>query len=234
MPEEQTDIDASASRMTVKVWDLPTRVGHWLAVVLLLSLWWTAHYHFLDWHSRLGYALLALLIFRVYWGFCGSSTARFDRFLRGPLSVVDYGRKLLGRTMQYDDLGHNPIGGWSVIILLVLMFLQTVVGLFVVDIDGLNSGPLSALVNFDTGRHLARLHHVVFNVLLIFASVHIAAALFYLLCMKQNLIKPMVTGRTDLPKANVDCANSLEFASSLRASLGVVLAVLLTWAIVSL
>jgi cytochrome b len=121
-----------------------------------------------------------------------------------------------------------------VVILLALMALQVTLGLFAVDIDGLDSGPLSSFVNFDMGRRLARLHRTVFDILLVFASLHIAAVLFYLLFMRRNLISPMITGSIENREARDDLATAPIIASSLRTALGVALAIVLTWAIISI
>jgi cytochrome b len=219
----------------IQIWDMPIRAVHWLTVILLPALWWTAHEHALSWHNRLGYALLCLLIFRIYWGFAGSSTARFKAFLRGPSALLEYGRRMFERKAYIGPLGHNPIGGWSVLILLALLALQVALGLFAVDIDGLDSGPLSSFVNFDVGRRLARLHHTVFDILLVFVSLHIAAVLFYLICMKRNLISAMITGSIENREAGGDRAAGLIIVSSpLRTTLGVAIAIVLTWAIISI
>src|ERR1700727_1517407 len=168
-------IRARSGGAKIRIWDMPTRAVHWLIVILLVALWWTAHDHALNWHNRLGFVFLGLLIFRIYWGFAGSHTARFKLFLRGPTALLEYGRKVFEGKPYRGPLGHNPIGGWSVLILLALMALQVGLGLFAVDIDGLDSGPLSSFVSFDMGRRLARLHHRVFDILLVFASLHISA-----------------------------------------------------------
>ena len=146
----------------------------------------------MDWHRYSGYALLGLLIFRIYWGFAGSSSARFSQFLRSPGGVIAYLRE--SRDVS-KDAGHNPLGGWSVALLLTLMLAQVAIGLFVSDVDGIESGPLSHLVSFDTSRTLAEIHEIVFNVILAFIGLHIAAILFYLLVKRDNLLVAMFTGR---------------------------------------
>jgi cytochrome b len=132
------------------------------------------------------------------------------------------------------DIGHNPIGGWSVLILISLMLLQVGLGLFSVDIDGLDSGPLSTFVPFDLGRRIAHLHHTVFNVLLVFACAHIAAVLYYLIVLRRNLITPMITGSAEILETARERASNPIFASWQRLSVGIVIAVALTSAIVLL
>jgi cytochrome b len=221
-------------RMKIRLWDLPTRVSHWLCVALVGALWWTGKSREIGWHGRIGYALLALLIFRFYWGLVGTSTARFVTFVRGPRAVLHYVRRLFATGTPEMELGHNPMGGWSVVLLLSLMLVGVVSGLFAVDIDGLDSGPLSSLVNFDSGRRFARLHHVVFNILLFFICLHVAAVLFYLLYKRRNLITPMITGSIVLDGDGIEHVRAPVFRSGLWALLGVVVATAVTWAIVSL
>jgi len=217
--------------MKLKVWDAPTRVCHLLFLVLLGVLWWTAQNRLIDWHIRVGYMLLAVLIFRLYWGFVGSSTARFAAFLRGPRDLLTYARTQLRVGTPYLEIGHNPIGGWSVLILLVLMLAEVLLGLFSVDIDGLYSGPLSSLVSFDIGRRCARLHHVVFDILVTFVCLHVAAVLVYLFYKRQNLITPMITGSVVLCADSIDHVQKPSFASVSRAIIGVVLSGVIAWVI---
>lgn len=180
--------------VSVRVWDIPTRLFHWLIVALFAFSWWTAENDQLEWHMRSGYAILGLVIFRLYWGFAGSRSARFASFLQGPKIFLAYSARLLERSGR-PALGHNPMGGWSVVAFIALLLTQTVLGLFTVDVEGLTSGPLSYLVSFDTGRRFAGLHHRIFNFLLILIALHIAAMLFYWLYKRENLIIAMITGR---------------------------------------
>jgi cytochrome b len=185
--------------VAVRVWDLPTRLVHWLIVVLLAFSWWTAENDLLDWHMRSGYAILGLVIFRIYWGVAGSQTARFATFLKGPRTFFAYAGRLLERPGRATP-GHNPMGGWSVVVLMLLLLLQVVLGLFAIDVEGLNSGPLNTLVSFDTGRWFAHLHGRIFNVLLIFSGLHVAAIMFYWVYKRDNLIPAMITGLKRLPE----------------------------------
>jgi hypothetical protein len=91
--------------------------------------------------------------------------------------------------------GHNPLGALSVLALLGLLLAQVTLGLFCVDVDGLESGPLSNWVTFETGRECSRLHQLGFDVLKVFIVLHLAAVVFYWLFKRDNLIRPMITGR---------------------------------------
>jgi cytochrome b len=177
---------------SIKVWDWPVRLTHWLFVFCIVVSWWSAEQRAMDWHLYSGYTLLGLLVFRIYWGFAGSSSARFSRFIRGPGKLLAYLREPRDAPR---DAGHNPLGGWSVAAMITLMLAQVVIGLFVSDVDGIESGPLSHLVSFDTSRALAEVHENVFNVILAIVGLHIAAILFYLIFKRDNLVLAMITGR---------------------------------------
>lgn len=179
----------------VRIWDAPVRLIHWSMVALVALSWWTAENNDLEWHRYSGYALLGLLVFRVYWGFFGSGTARFANFVKGPRTVWSY----LRGTSTDATPGHNPLGAVSVIVLLLLLIAQVTLGLFTVDVDGIESGPLSHLVSFDAGRACAEVHENLFNVLLAFIGLHIAAVLYYLLFRRHNLIASMIHGKRDVP-----------------------------------
>jgi cytochrome b len=174
------------------VWDWPTRIFHWLLVLLIAFAWYTAEVdRNMDWHLRAGMAVLLLLVFRILWGLIGTSTARFSQFVRGPRAVWSYIRPGSDAPVA---VGHNPIGGWSVIVMLLLTVIVVVAGLFAVDIDGIDSGPLSHLVSFDQGRSASEIHELAFNLLLAVIAIHILAIIFYLVVKRRNLVGPMVTG----------------------------------------
>jgi cytochrome b len=215
--------------VVVNVWDIPTRLTHWLLVVLLGFSWWSANADQLGWHRYSGYAILTLVLFRVYWGFVGSSTARFREFARGPIAVARYARSLFARK-SVVAIGHNPMGGWSVLLLLALLLMQVGLGLFAVDVDGIESGPLAQWVSFETGRAAAKLHHRVFNVLLTFAALHIMAVLYYQLFKRHALISAMFSG---VKRLRAPVTDMPQHAPILRAAVGLALSALLVAAIAS-
>ncbi|WP_395337339.1 cytochrome b/b6 domain-containing protein [Novosphingobium sp. BL-8H] len=180
----------SGIRVGVRVWDIPTRLFHWLLVALFAFSWWNAENRHMDWHYISGLTLLGLLAFRLIWGLVGASTARLGPLFASPGTVLDY---LKGR--QAARAGHNPLGGYSVLVMLVLLSLQVGTGLFATDVDGLESGPLSFLVSFEQGRLAAEVHAISFNVLLALIGLHVLAVGFYQLFRRRNLLGPMVTGR---------------------------------------
>ena len=217
--EPTNDANAPAVAAPVKLWDLPVRITHWSFVLLLPLMWWTEKIDRMDLHKLLGYAMLALLLFRIFWGLAGSSTARFRGFVTGPRAVLSYLRTLfVGR---YEPVvGHNPLGGWSALALLGLLVLQVSLGLIAVDEDGIVSGPLADYVSFATSEAARDLHEDVFEILLVFIGLHVAAALFYLIAKRDNLIAPMVSGRKQLP----DGTTPPRFAPAWRALVGLALA----------
>jgi cytochrome b len=213
--------DATPSAARVRVWDAPVRLVHWLMVLAVGTSWWTAETGRMDWHRYAGYSMLALVSFRIYWGFFGSSTARFSRFVRGPRTIANY---IKGRWVAMP--GHNPLGALSVVVLLALLLTQVLLGLFAVDVDGIESGPLSAHVSFEVGRAAASWHEDLFDVLLWLIGLHVVAVLYYVLYKKENLIAAMVHGKRAGP---YDPSSSVKSATALRLVIGVVLAGALTW-----
>jgi cytochrome b len=223
-----TPTDAPVAAATsVRVWDLPVRLFHWALVALLGYSWWSGEHHDMDWHRLSGYTILALIVFRLYWGVVGSRTARFTQFLRGPRTAFAYLGKLGRRPYQAAD-GHNPIGGWSVVLMLAALSVMVLAGLFSVDVDGLESGPLADYVSFDTGRWAAGVHHLTFNVLLALVALHVAAILFYLVGLRHNLITPMLHGRR---RAGAEPVAGRLGASPWRAAIGIVIAGGLAYAV---
>ena len=177
----------------VKLWDVPIRLVHWSFVLLLPALWWTWKRDDIGTHKLLGYILLGLLVFRIFWGFAGGETARFLGFVKGPRAVAGYLRRLFAKQSE-PIVGHNPVGGWSVVALLSILSAQVIVGLFTQDVDGLESGPLTYLVSYDLAESARWWHDKLFDVLLGLVALHVAAILFYLAVKRDNLVGPMVTG----------------------------------------
>ena len=173
------------------VWDLPVRLIHWLLAGLIAFSWWSVKNHHTDWHIWSGCAVLTLLIFRLLWGFVGSSTARFASFVRGPLALRD---NLRGR---WSGIGHSPLGAISVLAMFLAVAVQVALGLVSEDEDGLYTGPLYRLVSTDTSDNARDLHELWFNVILAFIVLHVAAIIYYRL-RGRKLTKAMITGRAAL------------------------------------
>ena len=180
-----------AQPVKVVVWDVPVRVLHWSFVALLPGLWWTAETRQMDLHFTLGLTMLGLVVFRFLWGFAGSATARFSRFVAGPAAVLRY----LKTPANAPAVGHNPLGALSVVALLGLLSAQVSLGLFAQDTDAVDSGPLNHLVSWDTATAASEAHGIIFNILLAIIALHIAAIVFYRFVRKNDLVTPMITGR---------------------------------------
>jgi len=187
----------------IRLWDLPVRLVHWSFVALLPALWWTAENDRLDLHRTLGLVMLGLVAFRLLWGLVGSETARFSAFVRGPRTVLGYVKRLRGG-MHVPAAGHNPLGGWSVLTLLGLLALQVTLGLFAQDTDALQPGPLNHLVSWDAGELLTEVHELVFNLILAFVALHLATIFYYRVIRRDDLVRPMLTGRRTFPAGTAE------------------------------
>ena len=174
----------------VPIWDLPVRLFHWALVLLVPALWATHEWERMDLHILLGEIMLGLILFRLLWGVLGSSTARFAGFVRGPGAVLRY---LRGERRWF---GHNPLGGWSVVLMLLVLLVQVGLGLFASDEDGIYAGPLARhMPDLESAHQLAERHETMFWVLVALIALHVLAILWYRLARRDDLITPMVTGR---------------------------------------
>ncbi len=189
---------SNASRI-IRVWDAPTRLFHWLVVALVAAAYATWRLNWMIWHARIGEALLALLIFRLLWGFFGSETARFSRFLVSPGRGAQYLAGALRREHDHQ-VGHNPIGGWMVLILLFLLLGETLTGLYVAN-DIADVGPLTEMTPAAVADAIDALHTILWDALLAAIALHLLAILFYAVAKGQNLVRPMITGTKVLPES---------------------------------
>jgi cytochrome b len=178
----------------VRVWDLPTRIFHWALVVLAVFSFVTGKIggSWLEWHMRSGYTILALLLFRLAWGVFGTTTARFSHFVRGVGAARDYARKLVCARSS-NAFGHNPLGGWMVLLMLAAFALQAFSGLFADD-EISTQGPLAAKVSDAMVSRMSQLHDINGWVLLALAIVHVAAIGVYAGVFHSNLVRPMIDG----------------------------------------
>jgi len=183
----------------IRVWDLPLRLFHWLLVVCVGGAYfcvksagvtegWLSEtgLDWMTWHSRFGYAVLTLILFRLVWGVIGPYYARFTQFVVGPRKIAIY-----LRTKQWTA-GHNPLGAWSVVAMLLAFGVQAASGLFASD-DILFEGPLSGL-DPALSRFLNSVHHASEWVLVALVALHLCAIAYYSVFRRQPLIRAMVTG----------------------------------------
>ena len=184
----------------VRVWDVPVRLFHWLLVILLVTSYFSGRAGG-DWmklHFWSGYTILTLLLFRIAWGFVGSTTARFSHFVKGPVAWFAYLRNFATGRPTYD-VGHNPVGGMMVLVLIFAVLAQATAGLFAADTDlGTVNGPLANTIPDKWVDRLTYFHKFWINVLICLAALHILAAVTYLVFKRQNLIGAMFTGRKPL------------------------------------
>jgi cytochrome b len=176
------------------VWDLPTRLFHWLLVIFVATSFTTGMVggNWMSYHLKSGFIILTLLIFRLIWGFWGGRYSRFASFTRGPAAVMKYAKTLLRKDAP-KFLGHNPMGGWSVMAMLAALLVQAGTGLFAND-DIATQGPLFGWVSKATSDWLTGIHLFNKGVILFLLALHLSAVLFYLLIKHDNLIAPMITG----------------------------------------
>ena len=181
----------------VRAWDLPTRLFHWSLVSLIVLAYVSRRWGDagLVWHKWNGYAILVLVVWRLFWGFAGSSTARFRSFFYWPWTAAAYGLDFARRRPRHF-LGHNPLGGSVVFLMLGLIGLQGALGLFSYDDHDSNAGgPLAAKVADSTWAAATKWHLIIFNVILAVVALHLAANVLYIVWKGENLVKPMITGR---------------------------------------
>jgi len=213
-------LDRAGGARRIKLWDLPVRIIHWSLVLLLVGLWWSWRSERTELHETLGYITLGLLLFRLYWGVFGSSTARFTHFIKGPREIALYLRGALR-----PNIGHNPLGALSVILLLSLMILEVGFGLFAEDVDAEAPGSLARFVSYETADWARAWHAMLFNIIVLLVAIHVLAILFYLVVKRDNLVGPMITGRKSFDEE----VPRPVFAPLSRALIGVVLVAALTW-----
>lgn len=181
----------------VVIWDAPTRLFHWLTVILVAAAYATWRFDWMDWHVGVGDALLALVVFRLVWGFLGSETARFAGFVASPRAAFTHLMHMFRREPD-REIGHNPAGGWMVLVLLALLLGETLSGLYINN-DIADEGPLTHVVPAPISNLIDTLHTVLWWTLLAAVTLHALAVAVYWTAKGQNLVLPMVTGRKTLP-----------------------------------
>jgi cytochrome b len=196
---QQDPAALAAEPAAVRVWDWPVRLFHWAVVALVVAAVVTAKIggNAMEWHMRAGMAVLALVLFRILWGVAGSRHARFASFVRGPAAVVAYAKSFTQRPHAVH-VGHNPLGGWSVIALLAALLVQAGTGLFSND-DIATDGPLVRLVSKDRSDAITSFHHLNLWFLGALVATHLGAVAFHLVALKDNLVRPMLSGVKHLP-----------------------------------
>lgn len=195
MPNKKPRLQsANDSTRIILVWDLPTRLFHWLLVIFVIISFATAKIggNAMQYHECSGLAILVLILFRLIWGFVGSRESRFMVFVKSPSAVARYAVTLLHKDLP-RCLGHNPLGAWSIIAMLFALWVQAATGLFAND-DIATEGPLYQWVSKATSDVLTRIHRLNQEIIIVLVSIHVLAVLFYFFYKRENLILPMITG----------------------------------------
>ncbi|MEM5384026.1 cytochrome b/b6 domain-containing protein [Paraburkholderia phymatum] len=190
-------LSAPTARDPVRVWDWPVRIFHWSIVGLITTAYVTSQYNWMTWHVRVGKLILTLLIFRILWGFWGSDTARFRGFLVRPSIALAYARGFFSQPAAMH-IGHTPLGGWMVVALIFALSMQVLTGLFVNN-DVVRVGLLFGIFSANTVDMLVSAHGILFTLLMLLVTVHIAVVALYWIVKRQNLVRPMTTGIQYLP-----------------------------------
>jgi cytochrome b len=192
----------------IRVWDLPTRLFHWILAAVVVASVVTGQVggNAMVWHIRLGLLVMALLVFRLVWGFVGGHWSRFASFLYGPRSVMAYLRGDSGPGGRYA-IGHSPVGALSVWALLGLLAVQVATGL-VADDEIATTGPLNRFVSGRVAQLASEWHAAVGKTLLVVLTIaHVTAVLYYLWRKQKNLIAPMIRGDVSLPDGTAASAD---------------------------
>ncbi len=208
--------------MRIRVWDIPARVTHWVFVVGVVVSWWTAETGRLEWHRWSGYTLLGTGAVPPVLGFL----RQLDGTLQSFRARTARDSLTISKASSEQRAGHNPLGALSVLALLGLLLAQIVLGLFAVDVDGMESGPLSSYVSFQAGRLAAEWHEWVFNALMVVITLHLLAVLFY--AVPQTESRRCNGHGHALVRWPVEPVSR---GSWLRLIIGIVLATGLTWAV---
>ncbi|MCB1691885.1 MAG: cytochrome b/b6 domain-containing protein [Pseudomonadales bacterium] len=212
----------------ILVWDLPVRVFHWALLVLVVFSFVTGTlggFTIMDYHMWSGYAILALILFRIGWGFVGGSNARFANFIASPARTIHYARTLRSAG---PSVGHNPLGALSIVALLLSLAVQVATGLFAND-DILLEGPLAHLVSYDTSRWLTGIHETNRWIIVALVTLHVAAIAYYQFIKRDNLLAPMITGRKEVPDDLAPEPNNWLRGAILLAATGGIVYLLVTY-----
>lgn len=212
------------SRERIKLWDLPTRLFHWLLVFLVSAAVVTANIggNAMDWHGRIGVMILGLITFRLIWGFVGSTHVRFMNFWPKPSSIRAYLRG------NWHGIGHNPLGALSVLALLALICLQVATGLFSNDDIAFN-GPLFELINKELSDRLTSVHKLSIKALMALIVLHLGAVAFYVIVKKDRLVKPMITGWKEVDRTEAQRAKSIKGGGAIAFAIALLVALVVTY-----
>ena len=188
----------------VKVWDISIRIFHWALVALIGFLWWSGTEGVeMDNHVLAGYTVLGLIIYRIIWGFIGSHHARFINFVRSPIKALKSVPDVISVRSDSHHVGHNPVGGWMVVALILILLAQGLSGLGTTD-DIFIDGPLVPYISDDMIYWLTDIHLMLPDFLIALVILHLAAVLFHDAFKRERLIQAMITGVKKVPESISD------------------------------
>lgn len=224
--------DPARADPTILVWDAPTRLFHWTLVFLVALAWVTgeAEGALFTVHQLAGYGVAVLLIFRLIWGFAGSRHSRFSDFVRPWREVLAHGKSVL-RLRPARTLGHNPLGGWMALLLLLVLAAQVGTGLFASD-DGLG-GPLAGAVPSGTAHAIAELHEGLSGALLGLIGLHVLGVLAESVLTRDNLVRAMITGRKSVALGDAEGGGRVALAPAWLAAVALGTASGIVWMVVA-
>lgn len=178
----------------IRVWDPLVRIFHWVLAGAVLIAWVTED-HFMALHAYAGYLVLGLVMFRVVWGFVGTSYARFSGFVRPADEVWAY-LKQISTFNAPRHIGHNPAGGAMIVALFIFLVLTTLTGLGAYGAEG--QGPVAGWFGGmgEFGKEaLEEVHEFFANFTLLLVVIHLGGVLLGSLAHGENLVRAMITGR---------------------------------------
>lgn len=183
----------------VKLWDPLLRGFHWLLAFFVIAAWCLGKFGplVMTLHFWCGYMVIALLAFRLLWGFVGPEPARFSSLVPRPRATLGYLGRLGTREPSYWH-GHNPLGALSALAMLAALVAQVATGLIADPEDFINVGPLASKVGGATSVKAVGWHHLGATVIAVLVVLHLAAILYYRFWKREDLVKPMITGWKDV------------------------------------
>ena len=176
----------------MKVWDLPLRLFHWGLMISIIGSFVSGKVENWDVHERFGMTVMALILFRIVWGFIGSETARFRHFLKPPKAVINTAKQMWQKTAVLTK-GHSPVGGYATLALLFIPLMMALTGSISTD-DILYDGPFYHLAS-EWSNLAGRIHHLGEKAIILIVALHLSALAYYWFALRKNLITAMVTGK---------------------------------------
>jgi cytochrome b len=221
--------------MKLSVWDVPTRIFHWSLVTAFVALLVASRTESnLETHVTTGYTALALVLFRILWGFSGNKFARFSDFLKGYTETKLYFKQLIARKPP-DQAGHNPLVGWLVIFMIGMIITIALTGMVVYSGEE-NKGIFAGFFSFTTAQYAHHIHVFMANIFICIIVIHLIAALIHEFYFKEKIITSMLTGKksfTDSLKEGFESEMSVEHIPAVKPIALILLTIIAGWTLFS-